>query len=402
MIPGSCSTLCWRSKVSAKIIYITGFRQHAGKTVTSLGLLHLLKQHYKPEDLGYIKPVGQELVELEDGEKVDKDALVIREFADIPDLDMRYVSPVRLGSGFTKNYIVSPDRAGETEKLRKKILEALDHFRNKKFIIAEGTGHPGVGGIVGLSNAVVANLMNADILFLSGGGIGKALDMLEVDLTYFMYARSNVRGIVFNKIIPDKMATVQEYISESLINQKYGNFQHPLHIFGYLPEAARLSKPSMRVLLGKFPTGRPIGDPDNITWTRDCNEIKVLSLAAEFLYPEEHIKPGDVVLLGAASRSRRTKLLMYQRALGKGKEIAGLVLTCGQTTPLDPQIEEQIRESGIPTLYVQEDTAAAEEKIRRAFESSKIQVYDSKKYRTVQKLFTDYFDFGKLREVLDL
>jgi uncharacterized protein len=386
--------------MAPRIIYITGFRQHAGKTVASLGLLHLLRRDYKPEELGYIKPVGQELVEIENGIKVDKDALVIREFCDIPDLDMEYISPVRLGSGFTKNYITSENREEETNRLVRKIEASLEHFRHKKVIIAEGTGHPGVGGIVGLSNAVVGNLMKADILFLSGGGIGKALDMLEVDLTYFMYAGSNVRGIVFNKLIPEKIATVKQYISEDLINSKYGKFPEQLNIFGYLPELTQLSRPSMRVLLGKFPSGRAIGNPEDKSWIRDCRHIKVLSLAAEFLHPEEHIQPGDIVLLGAASRSRRSKLLMYQRALGKGKEIAGIVLTCGHTTPLDPLIEEQVLESGIPAIYVQEDTAAAEEKIIQAFETSKIQVYDSLKYQTIKKLFSEHFDYPYLKKML--
>ena len=388
--------------MAPKIIYITGFRQHAGKTVASLGLLHLLRRDYKPEELGYIKPVGQELVELESGIKVDKDALLVREFADISDLDMRYVSPVRLGSGFTKNYISSSNRAGETEKLKRKIVEALERYKHKKIIVAEGTGHPGVGGIVELSNAAVGNLMNADILFLSGGGIGKALDMLEVDLTYFMYARSNVRGIIFNKLIPGKIPTVRRYITKDLINEKYGKFPNNLDIFAYLPEMARLSRPSMRVLLNKFSAGRAIGNPEDQTWTRDCKNIKVLSLAAEFFHPEEHIQPGDVVLLGAASRSRRSKLLMYQRALGKGKEIAGIVLTCGHTTPLDPTIEGQIRESGIPTIYVQEDTAEAEQKIIHAFETSKIQVYDRLKYETVKKLFAEHFDYLHFRSMIGL
>lgn len=386
--------------MAPRIIYITGFRQHAGKTVASLGLLHLLREHYKPEELGYIKPVGQELVELEDGLKVDKDVLVIRQFADIADLDMRYVSPVRLGPGFTKNYIASENREEETKKLKRKILEALDHLGNKKIVVAEGTGHPGVGGIVGLSNAVVGNLMKADILFLSGGGIGKALDMLEVDLSYFMFSQSNVRGIVFNKLFPEKISTVREYISEDLINDRYGNFPNSLQIFGYLPEMDRLSKPSMRVLLGKFSSGRPIGNPEHSSWTKDCNDIKVLSLSAEFLYPEEHIRPGDVVLLGSASKSRRSKLLTYQRALGKGKGIAGIVLTCGHTTPLDPQIERQIEASGIPAIYVQEDTAEAEERIIQAFENSKIQIYDALKYEAVKSLFAEHFAYARLRDAL--
>ena len=45
-----------------KIIYIAGFRQHAGKTTTSLGMIHSLSRIFDPDDIGYIKPVGQETV----------------------------------------------------------------------------------------------------------------------------------------------------------------------------------------------------------------------------------------------------------------------------------------------------------------------------------------------------
>ena len=135
------------------IIYVAGFRQHAGKTITSLGLLSSLQKYIPPEKLGYIKPVGQELVELQDGKRVDKDALIIEKFGGIPDIDLECISPVRLGSGFTKKYLDAPDRKARTNELRDKILTAFKKLAHKDIIIAEGTGHPGVGGIVGWSNA---------------------------------------------------------------------------------------------------------------------------------------------------------------------------------------------------------------------------------------------------------
>src|SRR4030042_560364 len=134
------------------IVYITGFRQHAGKTVTSLGLIALLRKYLDPIHIGYIKPVGQELVEVEAGRRIDKDARIVKEFSGIPDMDMRQVSPVRVGSGFTRSFLSAPDTREETKKLETTILESLKSLAHKKIIIAEGTGHPGVGSIVGLSN----------------------------------------------------------------------------------------------------------------------------------------------------------------------------------------------------------------------------------------------------------
>jgi BioD-like phosphotransacetylase family protein len=92
-----------------KIIYISGFRQHAGKTTTSLGLISLLRKIYKPEDIGYIKPVGQELYTLPNGMKTDKDTKILQNFL-LPDLDMNAASPVKIPSGVTKTFLISKNR----------------------------------------------------------------------------------------------------------------------------------------------------------------------------------------------------------------------------------------------------------------------------------------------------
>ena len=97
--------------MAPKIVYVTGFRQHAGKTVTSIGLIALLRKYMSPEKIGYIKPVGQELIQLSGGVKVDKDVKVIEKFCGIPDMKLENLSPVQLGSGFTKSYLKSEDKS---------------------------------------------------------------------------------------------------------------------------------------------------------------------------------------------------------------------------------------------------------------------------------------------------
>ena len=174
-----------------------------------------------PERIGYIKPVGQELVRLPDDRKVDKDAMIVDRFSGIPDIDMNYVSPVQLASGFTKEYLASDHPELISDRLRNDILEAVSAIEHKSVVIAEGTGHPGVGGIVGLSNAHVANLTGAQMLYLSGGGIGKAIDMLEVDLTFFMYHNVKMRGILFNKVFKSKIDQIKKTHHEDVLNRKY-------------------------------------------------------------------------------------------------------------------------------------------------------------------------------------
>lgn len=127
------------------IIYITGFRQHAGKTVAALGIISSLKKIMDPSRIGFFKPVGQEMVSLAGGNRIDKDALIVDTFSGIPNIDIEYTSPVRLTSGFTRKYLDSPDPEEVTRKLRMEISKTLELMAAKDIIIAEGTGHPGVG-----------------------------------------------------------------------------------------------------------------------------------------------------------------------------------------------------------------------------------------------------------------
>ncbi|MCK5201527.1 MAG: AAA family ATPase, partial [Spirochaetales bacterium] len=235
------------------VIYISGARQHSGKTVTSIGLLSLLSKIYPSEELGYIKPVGQQVIKLDDGTTIDKDAQIIDKFSHIPALDLKIISPVQFPSTFTREYLDSEVQDKLTRSLAMSINSAMTFLKNKRYIIAEGTGHPGVGSIVGLSNAVVSNMLGADILYISDGGIGRAIDSLEIDLSYFRYKGSRLRGIIFNKVIEDKMPTMKKYITEEIVNKRFRSQPDiPVSILGYLPRVKTIQNPSMNVLRKRF------------------------------------------------------------------------------------------------------------------------------------------------------
>ena len=97
------------------IIFIAGERQHAGKTTTSLGIISALCKHINPKDIGYFKPVGQEMVTLPNGERIDKDVLVIKQFTDLDMTNTAMLSSVRVVSGVTSNYIQSDNRMDVTK-----------------------------------------------------------------------------------------------------------------------------------------------------------------------------------------------------------------------------------------------------------------------------------------------
>jgi len=376
------------------IIYISGAHQHSGKTVTSIGLLSLLSKIYPSEELGYIKPVGQQVIKLEDGTTIDKDAQIIDKFSKIPALDLKIISPVQFPSTFTREYLDSDMQVTLTQNLSDNIKNALSFLNNKKYIIAEGTGHPGVGSIVGLSNAVVSNMIGADIIYISDGGIGKAIDRMEVDLSYFRHMGSRLKGIIFNKVIEDKIPTMKKYITEDLINKRFRSQPElPVSILGFLPRVRTILNPSMNLLRKRFKNHKIIGDIKDSLWHKPVNNIKILSLVSEVMDLDELIDPGDIVLIAIMSRNRRSRILKYAAKM-KGR-LGGLILTSAKMYTLSSEIENMILDVGIPAFVVEEDTAGAEEILLDGYANTKLQIYDDKKVAEVKELFEKHIDFQK-------
>lgn len=383
------------------VIYIAGFRQHAGKTLTSLGIISQLKKFLKPEDIGYIKPVGQELFTLPNGQKIDKDAKIIEKFA-LPDIDMAEVSPVRLSGGVTKRFLKSEDPQQIIDEYEEAIHKAMLSMKDKKVIIAEGTGHPGVGGIVNLSNSRVSNLIGADVIYLAGGGIGKTLDMLEVDINYFQQMGVRVKGVVFNKVLPGKVDQMKEYVTEEYLTKRYSKDGSAIHVFGYLPEVDRLNKPSMELVSRKFSDAVLSGDRCGDFWKIPCYGVSIISKSYEDFYPEKHLKGGDIVLLSSSSRRRLKKIIEYNKNVSEEKRIVGIILTCMKESTCIDEGLEMLQNSGIPGIFVNEDTSSADEILYRCIKNTKLQSYDDVKNNKIEELFENHFDTEKLLKAFDI
>ncbi|CAI8029068.1 hypothetical protein GBAR_LOCUS16535 [Geodia barretti] len=388
--------------VAPVIVYLTGYRQHAGKTVTSLASSRSSAACSIPSTIGYIKPVGQEVSTLRDGMQVDKDVQLLSVFSSLPGFEPRHLSPVRFTSGFTRNYLESGDQEALTRTLERRILESVASLADKKVIIAEGSGHPGVGAIAGLSNADVGNLLNAEIVFLSEGGIGRAIDTLEVYMSYFLHKRCRVRGVIFNKLIPEKIRTLQRYLTEDALNSRFPGFGGNLSILGFIPTVQDLPQPSIDLVLNSLRHAEAIGDPRHPTWQRPCRTIRVISLPAQFLRPAQAIRRRDLVVISANSSPRIRSILSYHRQLGATRGIGGLVLTCDEGESLAPELRAEIIGAGLPTVLIRGDSAATEARLFGLYESTKLQVYDVDKVREVEELFSASFDVYRFLDVFGI
>lgn len=383
------------------IIYIAGFRQHAGKTFTSLGLISQLRKFLKPEEIGYIKPVGQELFTLPDGRKIDKDAVIIQEFI-LPSLDMNSVSPVRLGRGVTKKFLSSENQNRIIQEYSQSIDQAIENLKDKKVIIAEGTGHPGVGGIVGLSNSTVSSRLGADIIYLAGGGIGKTLDMLEVDINYFHSTGARVKGIIFNKLIPSKIDEMKKYITQDYLTRRFSKDGSEISILGWIPEVKGLNKPSMRLIHKTFSGSIVAGDLKDDQWGIPCTGVTIVSQSHRNFNPSEHIKPGNVVILSSNSIRRLKKILTFNKTLKVEDRITGFIFTCTKVTSDLTRSIKMVIGQKVPSLYVEEDTSSADEKLYKCIKNTKLQSYDRSKNDRIIDTFNNHFDLEALKKAFDI
>jgi hypothetical protein len=217
-----------------KKIYVAATGQHVGKTTSTLGIVaNLLKEGHST---GYCKPVGQQHISVE-GKIADKDAVLFSQvigFDIIPEVH----SPVVLARGATKQYLDNPSAFNYEKDIRRAAKDLEQEF---DIVVYEGTGHPGVGSVVELSNADVAKLLGAGIVMVVEGGIGRTIDRLHMSMAMFREQNLPVLGVIVNKVIPEKREEVEYYLDLKLK-------QMGIPLLGVVPFDRSLSFPIMETV----------------------------------------------------------------------------------------------------------------------------------------------------------
>jgi len=108
-------------------------------------------------------------------------------------------------------------------------------------VVYEGTGHPGVGTVVNLSNARVAKMLGAGVVMIVEGGIGRTIDRLNMSISLFHEEKVPILGVIVNKVKPEKIEEIRFYLDKKL--REMG-----MPLLGILPYDQRLSFPIMETI----------------------------------------------------------------------------------------------------------------------------------------------------------
>ena len=223
-----------------KPIFVAATRQHVGKTTVSLALMSGLQKRFNK--VGFIKPVGQQHIPVMNSQgkeiRVDKDVQVMKEFFSLDHIEYADMSPVIIPKGYTSKYIDSEINSDAQVEAIRRSFAAQSAVSDA--VLVEGTGHVGVGSIVELSNAKAAALVGADVVLVTNGGLGKAFDELEMNRQMFASEGVKVRGVVLNKVMPDKVEQVRQKMGKVMM-ERWG-----IPLLGVVPDLPYLGSSSLR------------------------------------------------------------------------------------------------------------------------------------------------------------
>ena len=294
---------------SKRQIFIAATGQHKGKTTCTLGIIAGLKR--MGYNVGFCKPVGQQYKNV-NGQIVDKDTVLFGDMLGF-EIEPSLHSPIVMPSGFTARFLDHPEEFDLPARLRQAQEELLQRH---DVVIYEGTGHPGVGSVIGLSNAKSASMLGAKVLLILEGGIGRTIDELSLCLALFERESVKVCGVIINKVHPDKIERVSHY--NQLMLDRLG-----IPLLGVIPYNATLSLPLLSTIVRKL-KGKAIAYEERLD-----NRVEEL-LAGSLIEVDEFTLFQNLLLVVNFSRFHEAVDKIEEAAISRsvdGSPLSGVVIT---------------------------------------------------------------------------
>jgi len=361
-------------------IYLAATGQNRGKTTVSLGVLDGFRR--RGLSASFLKPVGQHTI-IKEGVPADEDAVLMKQVFDLRE-PLPQMSPVHIPRGFTQAYI----EGGIVEDLPARIVAAHRAFADRDILLIEGTGHAGVGAVIGLSNASVAAMLGASAVIVSEGGVGRPIDEIVLNAALFERHGVKVAGAIVNKVDLDAKPGLARILERGLA--RYG-----VPLLGVLPYRPILSNPTLGMVLEGV-------RGETIHAAADLDQV-IGGIAIGAMEPEHMLErigprslvivPGDRIdVIGAIVADR-----MASGDAGERDGAIGLVLTGGYRP--DWTVLDAIRAADLFVTLVPEDTYKVASDLHDL--SVKTHAADAGKIAEIKELLWEYLFIDRVLEVAE-
>ena len=366
---------------TTKRIFIAATRMNDGKTTTSLALFSAIRSI--TERVGFIKPVGQRFVEVE-GRQVDEDSVLLNQIFNVQ-TPIHAMSPIAVHATFSREYLDNP--SSNHTNLIDKMCRAFDRAAfERDYIIIEGSGHAGVGSVFSLSNAEVAKRLNAKVIIVARGGIGRPIDEIALNKAVFEAAGVQIIGAIINKVEPDKLKMVNKYCRIALEHMN-------IPLLGCIPHECKLTQPNLEQVVaetnGRWLNGKNTGSKNRI------DKVIIGAMAAKGLV--KHLVKG-MLIIAPGDREDIILSAIATDGLRSDKLIAGIILT--RNILPDPKLMEMIEKTSIPVIVCGEDSYKVASRINNM--TVKTQPSDKDKIPIIKDLITKNIDLEVIQHAFEL
>jgi BioD-like phosphotransacetylase family protein len=357
-------------------VFLAATGQNRGKTTTSLGLIAAILE--RGLRLGFLKPVGQRYLMVGDT-RADEDALLIKEVFGLPD-QLEAMSPVTLPRHFTTDYVmgrISNDLGARVTDAFRRVAE------DKDLVVIEGTGHAGVGAVVGLSNARVASLLGAKVIVVSEGGVGRPIDEIALNCALFREHGVEVIGAVVNKVDAAARPDLPDVLRQGLATLG-------VELLGCIGYSELLANPSLELLAlhldGELLAGA--ANPHAV-----IGRVRIGAMRPEHALP---LLTERTLLITPGDREDMQLAALGANRPGESPRVIGMVLTGGFRPPA--AVLARLREANLFTYLVERDTYATAQAVDELL--VKTHSGDTEKIETIIDLVGRALDVDGLLERL--
>ena len=203
------------------VVYVAGTVSGCGKSSVCQAILaYCLARGFAATDLGYIKPVTQCVEEQP-----------VSAYCQQQSISVQGVGPVVFSAEFLAQCYQNPVAVGQQSKADVQAAIAAIG-KAKRLLLVDGVGYPGVGSVIGLSNAEVAKMIGARVVCVSHKKVlGDIIDDFSYMAGYFNHHEVEVLGLVCNQVASTDQSMIQTQLSDY-----FTNFSDPQkQLLGVLP-----------------------------------------------------------------------------------------------------------------------------------------------------------------------
>ena len=267
----------------------------------------------------------------------------------------------------------------------RRVLHARDELEKKyDFLVIEGAGHGGVGSVIGMNNAQAATLFDAPVMIVTQGGIGSAIDAVQLNVALYRQEQARMEMVLINRLVPEKRDMALECLRNAF-------HLRGIQVFGGFDYSPILANPTVKHVSDLFKI--PItGDQE--AGRRIIHHIQLGAASSQKVIDD--LKEATLLIVTSSRDELIVTLSSLYNIPAYREKIAGLILT--GHSPVARISQQILDDSRIPYIRIPETTASVFSTLKD--DVAKISAVDDEKIAWIKDHAERHIDFAAIDALL--